>query len=247
MIKTIIVEDEPHSQNVLEKLLNKFHPEIQVIEKVDNVDDGITAIQNLKPKLIFLDIELKLKSAFDLLENIDCSNLQIIFTTAFEQYAIKAIRYAAVDYLLKPIDIEELSVAVKRVQGRIEKNSNSLNHIQTVLKNLQNPNSRIAIPTIEGFDFIPTDEILFCQADGGYSIFNLINEKQIISSKPLKYYEGIVDPACMLRISKSYMINVSQIKKYIKGKTPYVILLNGKSIDVSPSQKGRLLEMMKNI
>ncbi len=247
MIKAIIVEDEPHSQELIEKLINRFHPSIKILDKADNVESAALAIESKKPNLIFLDIELKLKSAFDLLEMVDCSDIQIIFTTAFEQYAIKAIRYAAVDYLLKPIDIDELNDAIGRAAKKIEKNSNSLNHIETIIKNLQNPNSRIAIPTIEGFDFIPTEDIVYCQADGGYSIFNLKSNKQIVSSKPLIYYERIVDPTCLLRVSKSYMINISCIKKYVKGKTPYVILANNKSIDISPAQKNRLLELLKNM
>ncbi len=246
MINAIIIEDEPRGQEVIIELLRQFQPSVNVLAVINNADDAVKAIAQLKPDMIFLDIELKLKSAFDVLDSVDCSNLHIIFTTAFEKYAIRAIKYAALDYLLKPIDIEELDQAIKKAQERINKKENNFEHIQTILSNLKKPNSRIAIPTVEGYDFIAIDQIMYCQADSGYSIFILKNSKKLVSSKPLKYYQNIVDQNILFRVSKSHLVNLAFIKKYVKGKTPYVILTNDESINVSINTKNTLLDKMHN-
>jgi len=246
MIKTIIVEDEHHSQQVLKKLLNRFHSDIEVLAIVDDVETARIAVEKIKPDLIFLDIELKMKSAFDLLNQIDTSGMKIVFTTAFEQYAIRAIRYSAVDYLLKPIDIDELSEAMTSVRNKIKSNFNSSSQIETLLGNIKHKNSRLAIPTVEGFDFIAIEDVFYCQADGGYSIFVTSNKGKIVSSKPLKYYESLLNGSDLFRVSKSFIINVNYVSKFIKGKSPYIIMLNGLEVSVSPTSKLALLDLMQN-
>lgn len=246
MINAIIVEDEPKGQEVIVELLRQFQSGINIIKVIDNAEDATKAINELNPDILFLDIELKLKSAFDILDSVDCSSIQIIFTTAFEKYAIRAIKYAALDYLLKPIDIDELDQAIKKAEERISKKESNFEHIQTILSNLKKPNSRIAIPTIEGYDFIAIDQITHCQADSGYSIFYLKNSKKIVSSKPLKYYQNIVDQNILFRVSKSHLVNLAFIKKYVKGKSPYIILTNDQSINVSINTKNTLLEKLHN-
>jgi len=213
---------------------------------VEDVEEAVLAIQNIKPDLIFLDIELKMKSAFDLLNRVDCSGIDIIFTTAFEQYALKAIKYAAIDYLLKPIDIDELSEALQAVRLKIMSKVGNYVQIQTLLANLKQPNTRLAIPTIEGFDFIPIEDILYCQADGSYSVFLTKKGKKIVSSKSLKYYENLVISEQLFRVSKSYIINLNYVKKFVKGRSPYIVMDNEVSISVSPYTKSALLELIKH-
>ncbi len=246
MIKTLIIEDEHHNQEVLKKLLNRYHADIDIIGMADDVDSALENIKNNRPQLIFLDIELKLQSAFDLLDKIDCSNIFIIFTTAFQQYALKAIKYAAIDYLLKPIDIDELSEALETVRNKIASSVNNYSQIETLLTNLKKPNTRLAVPTVEGYDFIPIDDILYCEADGGYSTFFTKSGRKVVSSKSLKYYENVIESEILFRVSKSYIINTSYIKKYIKGKAPYIVMDNGESISVSQYTKSTLLDLIKS-
>jgi len=246
MLKALIVEDEHHNQEVLRKLLGRYHSDINIVGMAEDVEGAVLAIQNTKPDLIFLDIELKMKSAFDLLNRVDCSGIDIIFTTAFEQYALKAIKYAAIDYLLKPIDIDELSDALQTVRLKIMDKVDNYVQIQTLLANLKQPNTRLAIPTIEGFDFIPIEDILYCQADGSYSVFLTKVGKKIVSSKSLKYYENLVISEQLFRVSKSYIINLNYVKKFVKGKAPYIVMDNEVSISVSPYTKSALLELIKH-
>ena len=246
MLKALIVEDEHHNQEVLRKLLGRYHSDVSIVGMAEDVEEAVLAIQNTKPDLIFLDIELKMKSAFDLLNRVDCSGIDIIFTTAFEQYALKAIKYAAIDYLLKPIDIDELSDALQTVRLKIMDKVDNYVQIQTLLANLKQPNTRLAIPTIEGFDFIPIEDILYCQADGSYSVFLTKEGKKIVSSKSLKYYENLVISEQLFRVSKSYIINLNYVKKFVKGKAPYIVMDNEVSISVSPYTKSALLELIKH-
>ena len=246
MLRALIVEDEHHNQEVLRKLLERYHNDIQIVGMAEDVEEAILAIEKNKPDLIFLDIELKMKSAFDLLNRVDCTGIDIIFTTAFEQYAIKAIKYAAIDYLLKPIDIDELSEALKTVRNKVMNKVDNYVQIQTLLANLKQPNTRLTIPTVEGYDFIPIVDILYCQADGSYSVFLTKSGKKIVSSKSLKYYENLVISEQLFRVSKSYIINLNYVKKFVKGKSPYIVMDNEVSISVSPYTKSALLDLIKH-
>ena len=239
-LRAVIIEDELSGQQTLLNLLKKYCPSVQVLAFADSVPTGIQVIQDHKPDLVFLDVELKLGSGFEILNALTDYQFGLVFTTAFDQYAVKAFKYAALDYLLKPIDIIELQKAIHKVLEQKWKNE-YLNQKWEVLKNnlIPNNNHQIAIPIPNGYDFVQTKEINYCEADGNYTNIVLAQQSPIISAKNLGYYESMLDTNLFFRISRKHIVNVSQIKKLKNTKKPSIILKNNVELYVS-AQKKRL-------
>ncbi|MEO6166525.1 MAG: LytTR family DNA-binding domain-containing protein [Chitinophagales bacterium] len=225
MIKALIIDDEDSAVNVVKLLLNKYVPEIDSITTAVGSREGWLAIQNFKPDLVFLDIEMPMMSGFELLEKFPDYAFDVIFITAYDHYAIKAIRFSALDYLLKPIDADELRTAVQRFLARktfsAEKKSTTNDHkaqYDNLLHNLktEQPNDyRLAISTTVGTYFYQTDEIIRCEADGNYTKFFLINKKPVIASKTLKEFDEILSGQQFIRVHRAHLVN----KKYIRSLT----------------------------
>lgn len=245
-LKTIIVEDDITNQKNLKQLLKNYCPFVEVIGVVDSEDTAVEAIQQQQPDLLFLDIELKSGNGFKVLEKVIMPDMAVIFTTVHNQYAVKAFKYAAMDYLLKPISVNELTRAVEQAKdNKIEKDrlEQQLEELQKK-KPLPGLSSKIAIASAEGYDFVPLNQILLCEASNNYTIFRLVNGEQITSSKTLKFYEEIMDKRLFFRVSKSHLVNTEFIAQYKRSKRPYVTLRNGQAIRVSHSRKEALLKQL---
>ena len=239
-LKTIIVEDESRGRNALKAMLSQMKS-VQLVAEAANVDEAIEYIKSLSPDLVLLDIEMPFKNGFDLLAALPNRTFDVIFTTAYDSYAIKAIKFSAIDYLLKPIDPEELSNAIEKTAEKREiamhqpqLQINNLLEIRTINKQ----NFKLSLPTSEGAIFIPIDEIVRCESDTNYTRFFIQTEaRPILVSKTLKDYEELLTDYGFCRVHHSHLINLKFIKKYIKGEGGIVVMIDGAEVEVSRRKK----------
>jgi two-component system LytT family response regulator len=246
MIKAIIVDDEPLCCSSLVMLLERYCPEVQVAGIYHSGDDALREIPEQQPEIVFLDIEMPGMNGFEMLEKLPSIKFEIIFTTSYDQYAIKAIRFSALDYLLKPVDREELQRAVQKViQGRQHPLPQQL---EILLDKLHYPTStaqRIALPSMEGLQMIDINSIISCASESNYTIFSLKNKKKITISRPLKEMEEMLDEYSFLRVHNSHLVNLNEIDKYVRGEGGYLVMSDGSTIDVSRSKKEVLLNKLR--
>lgn len=243
MIKSIIIDDEPNSVEVLHEMLTRYCPVISVAATADNINTARDLIMMHQPDLIFIDIEMPFGNAFDLLNNLPSINFEVIFVTAFDNYALNAIKLSALDYLLKPVSIKDLQAAVMKAEEKI-KSKNISSRIENLLYNLKSPPSsskRLALPTFEGLIFLDTDDFVRLEASNNYTFIFLKDKSKIIVSRPLKEFEGMLDMTSFSRVHHSHIINHNYIKKYHRGRGGYVEMEDGSSIEVSTRKKDEFL------
>jgi two-component system LytT family response regulator len=244
-IKTIIVDDEPYCCESLSTLLERFCPEVKISAICHSGQEALTAIQEIKPHLVFLDIEMPYMNGFELLQKLPAIDFELVFTTSYDQYAIKAFRFSALDYLLKPIVREELQKAVKKVVDR--KQSPIPQQLEILLQKINQPSipiQRIALPTMEGLQLVPVSSIISCASDGNYTIFLMKDKQKIVVSRPLKEVEEMLAEHSFFRVHHSYIVNMNEIDKFIKTDGGYLIMSDGSSVDVSRSKKDVLLKKL---
>lgn len=249
MIKAIIVDDELGARESLSKMLEKNCKQIEVVAKVDSMLSAFEAITNKEPDLVFLDIEMPNGNAFDLLEKFKNINFNIIFTTAYDHYAIKAIKFSAIDYILKPIDPEELVNAVKRFEAQRGQKATLDKQYKTLLSNVRPENKlkKVGIPDGDGLVFINLSDIIRCDSDGNYTFFILTSGKKIIASRTLGEYEQMFADDNFFRIHRSHLINLEHVKKYIKGEGGYVVMTDNSQVEVSRRNKTDFLEKLSHL
>ena len=241
-MKSIIIDDEPKSAESLKILLTDFCDNVTVTATCQSISQGVEAINKDNPDVVFLDINLQRETGFDLFQHFPKATFDVIFTTAFSEHAIKAFRYAAIDYLLKPIDISELQEAVRKAEKRITGNLNlRLENLFRDLKSQKQEFLKLALPTLEGLVFINVDDIIYCEASSNYTTFFLVGGQKHIVSKTLKEYDDLLSDRNFFRIHNTYLVNIKAIKKYVKGDGGYVIMDNDISLDVSKRKKEAFL------
>lgn len=246
MIKAVIIDDEMHCRKTLGMLLKEYCPEVQVIEQCDNGETGIDVIRKQKPDLVFLDIEMPHMNGFEMLERLSEISFALIFTTGYDQYAIKAFRFSALDYLLKPIDHDELKKAVTRAGQHLLPPLPQQMEILLQRINQHTPAiNKIALPTMEGLQMIPVDSIISCASERNYTFILLKNNLKIVVSKILKEVEEMLEEYSFLRVHHSYIVNLNEISKYVKGEGGYLVMSDGSSVDVSRSRKELLLQRLQ--
>jgi two-component system, LytTR family, response regulator len=249
MIRALIIDDEERGRETLLNLLKTYCPEVKVLKLCDSVESGIKAIEEYAPELLFLDIEMNKATGFDLLEQLPGIDFDVIFTTAHENYALRAIKFCAIDYILKPIDVEELKVAVEKVITKKAKESFQAK-FDLLLHNQHqsNPkNHRIAVSTNDGLVFLNVSDIIRCEADGSYTLFCLKNNEKIFVSKNLKEYEDLLSDHNFFRVHNSSLINLKEIVKYVRGDGGYVIMTDNAKVDVSKRKKDAFLTLISKI
>ncbi|MEO8773478.1 MAG: LytTR family DNA-binding domain-containing protein [Gelidibacter sp.] len=242
-LRAIIVEDEETSREILRNYLKKYCPNVQVLGEAANVEEALVLIRNYDLDVVFLDVEMPYGNAFDLLDKVDAVNFETIFVTAYNHYAIDALNAHASYYLMKPISIDELIKAVDYVT-EIRSKENDLQN-QVLVTKTKSVAGKITIPQLDGFEVLSTCDILYCKADDNYTEIHLNTNKKKLVSKTLKYFEDALTEAGFARVHKSYLVNVNEIVRYIKGKGGSVELSNGKQIMVSASRKSELLSYFK--
>lgn len=249
MIKAVHIEDEPRNIELLTELLLEHCPEVKLMGNAKDITDALRLIEVTQPDLLYLDIELNNGNAFELLDQLkDKRNKPfIIFITAFDEYAAKAFRHNAIDYLLKPISISELKEATAKVAEKIKEPEHN-NTIYEVLRELkQNMGSqKIGLPVTDGLVFVNTEDVIRCEAKGGYSIIYLSNKKNITAAKTLKELEVILAGQNFVRVHNSWIINTKYLKKYYRGKNSYIEMEDGSTVTISLRKKGDLLSFLKD-
>ncbi|MFT7157801.1 MAG: two-component system LytT family response regulator [Parvicella sp.] len=245
-IRTLIIEDEEASRETLRNYLGKYCPEVEILEECKNIIEGKAAIDLHQPDLIFLDVEMPFGNAFDLLEQIEDVNFEVIFVTAYSQYALKAINYSASYYILKPIDIDELEAAVEKVKENLSKSAPTDANLQTkvLLEHIaakESQNKKIVLPLIDGFDVVDVDEIVRCEANDNFTNVILKDGSKKMICRTLKFYDEILSEIGFMRVHRSHLINLNYIKSYKKGKGGQVVMIDGSYVDVAPSKKAELI------
>ena len=243
-LKSIIVEDEETSREILKNYLKKYCPNVEVVGEASNINDALELIRNKSLDLVFLDVEMPYGNAFDLLDKVGDRDFETVFVTAYNHYAIEALNAHASYYLMKPISIDELIKAVDYVV-EIKTKEDALQDQILVPKTNNNVDGKITIPQQDGFEVLSTADILFCKADDNYTEIHLSTNKKKVVSKTLKYFQDTLQDSSFARVHKSYLVNVNEVVKYVKGKGGSVILSNGKEIMVSASKKAELLSYFK--
>lgn len=244
-IKAILVDDEEPSRISLQKLLEWNAPDIELMELCSSVEKAITAIDKHEPDLVFLDIEMPVRNGFDLLQDIDQINFEIIFVTAYDQFAIQAFKQRAVGYLLKPVDEDELKEVLDRARKQIQApvNAESLLDLYATIGELRPGFNKIAIPTMEGLELIKIDHILHCEGEGNYTRVYRTDEPPLLVSKSLKHFdEQLASHKQFVRVHNSHLVNLEYVKRYVKGKGGCLVLEDGSTIPVSRARKEDLLD-----
>jgi two-component system LytT family response regulator len=248
MLKAFIIDDEFQSRNFLNNILQQYFPDISLVGQASTVEEGLKGIKEQQPNIVFLDIQMKGETGFDLLSRLPAINFALIFTTAFDQYAVKAFRFNAIDYLLKPILTDELIAAVNKVkQQTAALQPVSKVQVEQLYQDIKNPHKihdKIAIPTGEGFIIIPLNEIVYCHADSNYTKFYLTDKKCILSSYTLKQYDEILTTQSFFRAHRSYLINLAHVKMYRRGEGGEIVMSNGHEIELSRTHKDEFLHLL---
>lgn len=239
ILKTLIIDDEVRSRSVLRTMIGKYCNSIEVCGEASTIEEALQLIAQQQPDLVFLDIELGLGTGFDLLGQIEDIRFKTIFITAYDHFAIKAIKWSAQDYLMKPVDPAELTTAVNRVVATMAKEHELPEH-KTEAQEFAG--KRIGLPTMDGLTFVDVNDIVHCEAKGAYTEFAFLNKKRIMVSKPLQVYEDMLSGRGFYRVHNSFLVNMVHIKEYVKGRGGSVIMADGASITVATRKKDDFLK-----
>jgi len=248
MLRTIIIDDEPAVRNTLHGLLKRTCPRVNVIGEANSVATGIKAIREKSPDLILLDIKMDDGTGFDLLKHFECINFKIIFVTAYEEYAIKAFEFSAVDYILKPVNPEKLAEAVKRAEYLHQNEFNT--QLGALRENIENPGrkiKKIILKNMESIFLLNVDDIICCRSDGSYTHFQTCNGQKITVSKLLKDYDTLLSGSGFLRVHRSHLINLKHIQRFDRQDGGNVVMSDETHLPVSTSGRERLLELFDEI
>ena len=246
-IRTLIVDDEELARKNLEFILKDVCPQVEVIGEAANAKEAKKKIESENIDLLLLDIEMPNGSGFDLLESLgDQIDFKIIFITAYHEYALRAFKFSAVDYLLKPINSDELQAAIEKV--RPGQDAESKEKIETLIENISKKGgvmNKIALPSMEGLQFVELDDVIYCQSQDNYTQFFLTDGKRIMVSKTIKHFEELLDPDRFFRVHRSNIINLRYIDKYVRGEGGYAVMKQGARIPVSRRRKEAFLQLFQ--
>ena len=242
MLRAVLIDDDESNLSSLSEKIFNHCKKIQVIARCESAEDGISAIDKLKPDLVFLDIEMPEMNGFVMLQHLTYKEFDLIFVTAYDHYAIKAIRSCALDYLVKPVDIDELKKAVAKAEEKRQKFSSS-SQLDLLIEHLQKKQPKLlTVPTSDGLKFINIEEIIYLEADNNYSNIHLVNDQIFLVSRTLKDFEDLLPGDTFIRIHNSSIINKFFVDKYIRGEGGQVVMCNGNVLDVSKRKKSDFLQ-----
>jgi len=247
MLRTLIIDDEASGRNTLKAYTEKYCPQIEIVGMGADIITAEALIKKEKPDLVFLDIEMPRGTAFDLIDKLDAISFDIIFVTAYSEYAVRAFNLSAAYYLLKPVDIDELIVAVIKVTEQ-QTVDHTIDRTSVLIDNLKIANAqhrKVVIPLMDGFEVVRLQDVIYLIADDNFVHFKMINGRSIMVCRSLKFYEKQLSDAGFLRIHRSHMINLDYVKRYHKGKTGSVTMIDDKELDIAQSKKTTFLEFFK--
>ena len=245
MIRCILIDDERNALEMMEWLIKTYCPQVEIVDMCTSAQQGIESINAHKPDVIFLDIEMPRMNGFDMLEQFDKLFFDVVFCTAYDQFAIKAFKYSALNYLLKPVDPEDLKATIARIEER--KSIPSKEHFELLLQNINQPvkstPQRIALTTGDGMIFVSTTDIIYCEAESNYTSVVLANGKKVVVSKVLKDIDEALSGPDFCRVHSSFLINVNRIKKYVRGDGGYLIMDDDTNISISRNRRQEFMEL----
>lgn len=245
MIRTVIIEDEQKSMEVLAALIRRNCPDLDIVATAASVQQGVETIRQHQPALVFLDISMPDGSGFDLLEKVD-QKFELIFATASDQYAIKAIKFSACDYLLKPIDSDELVAAVEKVRKK-QNNLPSMENLRFLVDQLKRSDDnfqKITLPTGNAYEIVNIRDIIRCEADGSYTVFYLSDKRKLLISAGLKHYEELLPEKDFIRVHHHHLINMNHVLRFLKEDGGYAIMSDGSKIEISRRKKESFMERL---
>lgn len=252
MITAVLIDDDTNLRNGMRKLLSFYAPDISIIGEAEDVATGVKVIDMLKPQVLFLDIQLNDGTGFDILEKLAAKNSSttshIVFITAHEEYAIKAFRFSALDFLLKPVDIDELEIVIGKIRATVDK-KDSYAHIDLLLENIRKKvdnYKRIALTTADGIHLYEVSDIIRCEGEDNYTTFYIRNNKPVTVSKTLKEYEEMLEEYGFERIHQKHLINITFLKSYVKKDGGFVVMADQAQLPVSVRKKERLQDLIKS-
>jgi two-component system, LytTR family, response regulator len=248
MLRTVIIDDEEHMRDSLSKLLQRHCPQVDVAGEANSVTSGLKVIQSTHPDLVLLDIQMGDGTGFDLLNSLPVIDFKIIFITAFDQFALQAFRFSAVDYLLKPVNPEMLAEAVERAGTLIQEHYNlQMQALQDNLKNIEHQDKKIILKTTENIYLLALKDIISCESDNNYTSIHTTNAETILVSKTLKEYDTLLTGCGFYRVHKSFLINLAHIRRFEKQDGGYIILTNDLKIPVASRKRDEMLELLERM
>lgn len=247
MLKALIVDDEEKARSVLDYYIKNFLPEINTVKQAESVDEALAVLQEYSPDIVFLDVEMPHKNGFNFMLSLEKIPFDVIFTTAYNQYAIQAIRFSALDYLMKPVDPDELKAAVQRhieKKQTVQQRAELLSNLKSNISKNDTKDFTLAVPSTEGVHFFKTDEILRLEAEGSYCAIHLLNKKPFLASKTLKHFEEMLDETVFIRTHKSHLVNRKHITR-ISNDHEFVVLSDGSHAGISRRKKEEVMQLLK--
>lgn len=247
MLKAIIIDDIEQARITLKKDLEVYAPDVKVIGEAGGVVEGAKLLKSITPDILFLDIQMQDGSGFDLLDIIKNITFRIIFITASDAHAIKAFRYAAIDYLLKPVDPDELTNALKKIREQTVNESEKYQLLNETLKNHQKPHERLALHTQDKIHIVNIDDILRCESDGNYTVFSFTTGKTMLVTKTLKEFEDLLTDQGFYRVHQSHLVNTKCIREFVKTDGGYLIMNDGSNVPVSTRKRPDVMKMLEEL
>lgn len=244
----VIIEDELHSREFLKNVLQEVCPDVELLGMAESVPVGVELLNRTRPDLVFLDIEMQSGTGFDLLQQVGRGDFAVVFTTAYDHYALQAIKFSALDYLLKPLDLDELQAAVQKVRERlarpVQTGPSALDQLLATLNQPSRVPQTIALATSDGLEFVPLSHISRIEAAGAYSTFFLTDNKKIVVSKNLKEYENLLPAEQFFRLHNSHIVNLAEVRRLVRTDGGYVLMNDGATVLISPRRKDEFLQLM---
>ncbi len=247
MIKIVIIDDERHSRRVLRKMLVDFCDGVSILGEAEDVHSGIELLNRVKPDLVLLDIEMPNGDGFDILNALGDANFHVVFVTGYDQFAIKAIKYAALDYLLKPVNLEELQIAIDKLRLAKKDNKGRLRYFFQRYGSRHDPPQQIILPGRDSHVVVELNKILRIEADGSYVMMYLEEDKSYLVVNSLSYYENLLPAQSFFRIHKSHLINIEKVEQVTTGRMSKVRLIDGSELDIAARRKAAFNHVLKQL
>ncbi|MBS3914571.1 MAG: response regulator transcription factor [Bacteroidetes bacterium] len=244
-MKAILIDDLEQARNTLKKDLETYAPDIEIIGEASGVVEGARLLRNTSPDIVFLDIQMQDGSGFDLLDILPQIPFRIIFITAYDAHAIKAFRYAAIDYLMKPVDPDELVQALDKARNQKKNESSKYNFLNETLKSGNKPQTRLALNTLDKIHIVNIDEIIRCESSVNYTEFFFTNNKKLLVTKTLKEYEDILTPLGFFRVHQSHLVNTKFITEFVKTDGGHLLMKDNTTIPVSTRRRAEVVKMLE--
>lgn len=249
MTRVVLVDDESRGREMLSSLLEKHCPEVTVVGQAQSAADGYNLIKAEKPDLVFLDVEMPGGNGFDMLEMFDKVDFEVVFTTAYGHYAIKAIKHSALDYLLKPVEVDELRAVLKQLSAKQEQPTAQVS-VNALLSNLKsvNKHKKLVLPDGQGLSVVQTEDVVRLESDGSYTIFFMQDGSKYLISRHLKEFENTLsDNDAFVRVHRSHLINMEHVKRYLKGEGGFAVMSDGSEVEISRRRKADFIELLSSL